>query len=153
MACDLRQATLDDVPVLLDMMVEFNVLEHIAWSRVDGEPALRTLLASPALGFVGLIESDARVVGYFVLTWGYDLEWNGRDAFLTELFLTAEARGQGIGGAAMAAIEGVTRAHGAHALHLMVRPENAAALRLYRGAGFETTPRLFLTKTFREKSP
>ena len=36
---------------------------------------------------------------------------------------------------------------GARALHLMVRPDNEAAVRLYRGAGFGSPPRLFMTKT------
>lgn len=148
MACDLRQATLDDVPRLLEMMVDFNALEHIAWSPEAGAPALRRLIASPDLGVVGLIEREGRSLGYFVLIWGFDLEWNGRDAFLTELYVAPHARGQAIGSAALPAIERLARAHGVHALHLMVRPENTAALRLYEGAGFATTPRVFMTKTF-----
>jgi ribosomal protein S18 acetylase RimI-like enzyme len=46
----------------------------------------------------------------------------------------------------MPLVEELAARHGARALHLMVRPENEAAVRLYRRAGFVTPPRLFLTK-------
>lgn len=141
-----RTATPDDREHLLDMMVDFNRIEGIAWSREAGGVALAKLLASPELGEVGLLVEGDAVGGYFVLTWGYDLEWAGRDAFLTELYLRPEARGRGLGRPAMALLEGRARAAGARALHLMVREENEPALRLYRGAGFTSPPRVFLTK-------
>jgi len=53
------------------------------------------------------------ILGYFVLTWGYDLEWDGCDAFLTELFLVPAARGHGHGSGALVAAEAVAREHGA----------------------------------------
>lgn len=142
----IRVATSDDVDGLLDMMVDFNRLEGIAWSRETGGPALLTLLSSPALGSVGLISEGRAVLGYFVVTWGFDLEWAGRDAFLTELYLRPEARGRGLGREVMPLVEGFVRTNDARALHLMVRPENEAAVRLYRGVGFEQPPRVFLTK-------
>jgi ribosomal protein S18 acetylase RimI-like enzyme len=81
-----------------------------------------------------------------VLTWGYDLEWDGRDAFLTELFLIPEARGHRLGGEAMAHVENVAREHGARALHLMVRDDNVVARRLYARQGYVSPPRTFLSK-------
>lgn len=46
----------------------------------------------------------------------------------------------------MAAIERVAQAHGVCALHLMVRPENAAAMRLYARAGYRAPDRVFLSR-------
>jgi ribosomal protein S18 acetylase RimI-like enzyme len=92
---------------------------------------------------------DGSTVGYFVLTWGFDLEWQGRDAFLTELFLTKTARGRGLGREVMRQIETRAKEHGAQALHLMVRHDNTAALRLYLGTGFEEPPRKLLSKSLR----
>ena len=48
-----------------------------------------------------LLEAERGLCGYFVLTWGFDLEWNGRDAFLSELFLIPDARGKALGAAAL----------------------------------------------------
>lgn len=141
----IRRASEDDVPVLLTWMSAFNVLEGIDWSPRTGEPALRRLLADPSLGFVGIVESDGPT-GYFVVTWGFDLEWNGRDAFLTEIYLHPDHRGRGQGRRTLSAIEDVARREGARALHLMVRAENLVALRLYESAGYTSPPRVFYTK-------
>ncbi len=141
-----RQATDRDLPRLLPMMVDFNRLESIAWTFERGEAALRSLLGNAELGFVGLAEVDEVTSGYFVLTFGYDLEWNGRDAFLTELYLVPEARGRGLGRALLSAAEATAFARGTRALHLMVRPENAPALALYLKVGFQEPTRRLLTK-------
>src|SRR5689334_18136038 len=98
MAIDVvASASLEDVPALLEMMRDFNALEGIPFEATRIEPALRRLLVAPDLGHVGRIVApeEGRTIGYFVLTWGFDLEWNGRDAFLTEIYLVAGARGHG----------------------------------------------------------
>jgi GNAT superfamily N-acetyltransferase len=146
-----REATDADLASLLDMMEAFNTFEKIPWRRETGEPALRTLLADTRLGVVGVIEEVDTTLGYLVVTWGYDLEWNGRDAFLTELFLVPEARGRGIGTLALDRAEALAGGHGAHALHIMVRHENEPARRLYEHAGYVSPPRLFLTKVLSDR--
>ncbi|MCY1053622.1 N-acetyltransferase [Nannocystis sp. SCPEA4] len=141
-----RPATSSDVPAILDMMEDFNRLEHIPWQRGPGEAPLRTLIGSPALGTVGLaVEGDA-ALGYYILTWGFDLEWGGRDAFLTELYLRPELRGGGRGRLVLDAALATARAHDARAIHLMVRTDNTPALQLYRSAGFSAPPRVLMTR-------
>src|SRR6266852_2577253 len=83
----LRVAAPSDVSMLLPMMHEFNRLEDIEVDRVLHREALGTLLRRPDLGCVFLFESSGSTLGYAVLTFNYDLEYAGRDAFLTELFL------------------------------------------------------------------
>jgi len=141
-------ATSEHVSLLLGMMEDFNRIEQIEWTRQRCEPALRHLLESVDLGVVGLLVEDETeaVLGYFVLTWGYDLEFNGRDAFLTELYLMPEARGRGLSRPFLGRIEAIAREHGVHALNLMVRPEHPAPYRLYTGAGYRSPPRVFLSK-------
>jgi ribosomal protein S18 acetylase RimI-like enzyme len=80
-----------------------------------------------------------------MVTFGYDLEFAGRDAFLTELWVDPPARGSGAGGAALALLDPELRALGVHALHLLVRPDNPA-LRLYRRSGFVASPRITMTR-------
>ena len=117
------------------------------------EPAVDKLLSSPDLGVVYYILEAGEVRGYFVLTWGFDLEWNGRDAFLTELYILAQSRGRGLGRRVLPQIEELAERRGAKALHLMVRPENEPAISLYQGAGYESPPRLFLTKALPGRAP
>lgn len=146
MTISVRAATAADVELLLVMMADFNALEDLPWPRHGCEEALRRLIADVTLGTVQLFVAAGAVQGYFVLTWGFDLEWNGRDSFLTEFYLRPEIRGRGLGKQALGLVEGLARECGAQALHLMVRPENVAAFRLYLGAGFESPPRVFLSK-------
>jgi GNAT superfamily N-acetyltransferase len=143
-----RIATDGDFAALLAMMEEFNRLEGTPWDASQKASALRKLLADANLGLVCLLTAASGVVGYFVVTWGFDLEWDGRDAFLTEFFLVTEARGKKLGGPALAQAEALSRKHGARALHLMVRYDNLPAQRLYARHGFSSPPRLFLTKAF-----
>ena len=142
----LRIVREQDIAVLLTMMEPFNALEQIPWDARAKERALRTLLEDRSLCVVGLLVAPEGSVGYFVVTWGYDLEWDGRDAFLTELFLVPRVRGQGLGSQAMKHVEVVAREHGARALHLMVLPENLVARRLYASHGYVSPPRTFLSK-------
>ena len=137
-----------DLDVLLDMMESFNEYERIPWKRATGEAPLRTLLGDLSLGLIGFAETEGKPLGYFVVTWNYDLEWNGRDAFLTELYLVPEARDRRLGRTLLAEAERLAVAHGAHALHLMVRPENERAYALYVKAGYVSPKRVFLTKEF-----
>jgi ribosomal protein S18 acetylase RimI-like enzyme len=146
----IRPATLDDLRALLDLMVAFNEAEHIRWQRSRGEAAVRALLSDENIGLVELVEEGGRVVGYFILTWGIDLEWYGRDAVLTELFLVEHVRERGLGTLALREAERLAASRGARALHLLVREENAHARRLYASAGFAAPGRIFLTKSLPE---
>jgi ribosomal protein S18 acetylase RimI-like enzyme len=110
------------------------------------ESALRRLLATPALGGVVLMERAGRTAGYALISLGFDLEYGGTDAYLVELWLEPWARGQRLSPLLLAEAERAARTLGAGALHLVVRPDNTPARALYRHAGFEVSPRLFLSK-------
>lgn len=142
----LRRARLDDLRLLLPLVAQAHALEGIVSHPELVATALGPLLAGDEVGGVWLVLEDEATAGYAVLTWSYDLEWAGREAFLAELFLGAEARGRRVGTRALPLLEAEARAWGARALHLMVREDNQQAQRLYRTAGFEVPPRLLMTK-------
>lgn len=144
-----RLATPIDVPTILPLMKAFNAIEEIEWDPSQGAPALHQLVSDRDLGCLGLLFRNEETIGYFVLTWGFDLEWYGRDAFLTELFLVEAVRDQKLGPEAMAIVEHTARSHAAKAINLLVRHENARAIALYRKAGFNAPDRHFLTKDLR----
>jgi ribosomal protein S18 acetylase RimI-like enzyme len=141
-----RPATADDVDTILTMMEDFNAIESIAFDRATFAPRLRTLIASPDIGGVLVFTVDGAVAGYAVVTFGYDLEFAGRDAFLTELYVAGTHRGQGVGRQGLAAAEAFARDSDAHALHLSVRHDNAPARALYDASGFRPQPRVLMTK-------
>lgn len=142
----LRDADDTDLELLLPMMESFYREEGIEWHPSGMKSAAARLLADPSLGRVVVLERDDEVHGYAVLTWGYDLEFGGRDAFLTEIYVRRDRRGSGWGRKLLQEIETIAQASGAGAIHLEVRPDNAPAVGLYREAGFATTGRIFLSK-------
>lgn len=146
----LRVALPADVARLLPMMVAFNASEGITVEPERLSRAVARLLEDPDLGRIWFIHGPADdrddPIGYAVLTFGYDLEFAGRDAFLTEIYVVPDARGAGHGRSALAAIEAAASALEARAIHLMVRSENAVARALYTSSGYEAPPRLFLSK-------
>jgi ribosomal protein S18 acetylase RimI-like enzyme len=145
----LRRATPDDLDAILPRTRALNAEEGIEIDDAALEAALRRLLADPGLGGCWIIErggaATGDAIGYAIVTFGYDLEFGGRDAYLTELWIDPAARGGGAGSAALALLAGELRALEVRALHLLVRPENPA-VRLYARAGFEASPRVFMTR-------
>ena len=142
----IRAAQTGDVPRLLPLMEDFNRLEGIPWRPRAMTAALRRLLAEPDLGFVLVGAEGERLVAYAVVTFNYDLEHAGRDAFLTELYVSPAARGHGLGRSLLAACERTGRVRDVLTLHLMVLPENTRALALYQGARYVRSPRVVLSK-------
>jgi len=141
-----RRADLADLPDLLCFMEDFYRGEHIPWERSRFEQALAPLLVDDVLGLVGMGGEPDDAAGYAVVTWGYDLEFGGRDAFLTELYVRPGLRRAGWGTALLDWVETRARAAGAGAIHLMVLHENAAARALYEARGYAPPPRQLLSK-------
>jgi ribosomal protein S18 acetylase RimI-like enzyme len=141
----LRRAVLADVAALLLRTRALNAHEGIAIGDAELEAALRRLLEDRTLGGAWLVERGGEAIGYAIVTFGYDLEFGGRDAYLTELWIDAHARGAGAGTRALELLDDELRGDGVRALHLQVRPENPA-LRLYERNGFVRSPRLVLTR-------
>lgn len=131
------------------MMEPFNAGEHILWERSRFEQSLGPLLVDDGRGLVAIGRVQDGAAGYAVVTWGYDLEFGGRDAFLTELYVRPAVRREGWGMALLDWIEAAARAAGAGAIHLMVRHDNAAARALYARWGYTAPPRELLSKPLR----
>jgi len=133
------------------MMRAFSRDDLVPWRRERVLPGLARLLREPRLGrvLVGETSEDGTLSGYAVGTFGYDLEFGGKDAFLTEIFVRPRHRRTGEGRRLLAAITEAMRRGGAAAFHLAVRPDNQAARRLYAAAGFAPIERLVLSKRLR----
>jgi ribosomal protein S18 acetylase RimI-like enzyme len=135
-----------DVDVLLALMPEYYAYDHLPFDPAAARAALACILSNDALGRVWLIQRDAAIVGYMVLTFGFSLEFHGRDAFVDELYIQAAHRGQGIGRAALRVAETACAELGIQALHLEVERVNTNAQAVYRKAGFVDHDRYLLTR-------
>ena len=145
---DIELATTTDAPEVLRLIAQLYEGEAIPFRAEAMGTALRRLLSEPALGFVLVARDPATraIVAYGVATLGFDVEFAGHDAFITDLYVEPHARSRGIGQTLLDALTEGLRERGAKAAHLMVRPENERAQALYEACGFEVVPRAVMTK-------
>lgn len=134
----------NDIPVLLRQMRLLYEADGDPFDESATERTLKAFLHAPQAGLGWVILVGGYPAGYMILTFGFSLEFYGRDATLDEIYLEAPFRGRGIGRKALAYLEGQARALGARALHLEVMRDNEPAQRLYAGMGFENRERYFL---------
>ncbi|WP_339380679.1 MULTISPECIES: GNAT family N-acetyltransferase [Cyanophyceae] len=85
-------------------------------------------------------------MGYIVLTFGYSLEFRGRDAFIDELYIRESYRGQGVGMSVIQFIESVCPSPEIQALYLEVERKKTAAQNLYQKVGSKDRDRYLMTK-------
>ncbi len=140
----IRPAGVDDLPVLLALMQEYYAHDELKFDQSSASAALRDLLNDRALGCIWLIYQDHLAIGYIALTFGYSLEFGGRDAFIDEFYIRAGYRGRGIGAGVLGLVELEARSMGVGALHLEVERGNHGAQRFYRSHGFDDRDRFHL---------
>lgn len=135
-----------DIESLLVMVREFYEHEDLRFDEAAARLALNGILNNAVFGRVFLIRVGQEIAGYTVLTFGYSLEFHGRDAFVDELFLLEKFRGQGISQRMLEFLASVCRENEVAALHLEVERKNLAAQAAYRKFGFADHDRYLLTK-------
>ncbi len=154
MIIDFRAATNSDEGILTSLREEFIASEMFP-NPLDAETnrlVLLALIENEQFGRIWLIECDGETAGYIVLTFGFSLEYSGRDVLVDELFLREQFRGIGIGKQSINFVADFCRRENIRAVHLEVEVSNEAAQNLYRKTGFVDHQRYFLTKWIEPKA-
>ncbi len=138
-----RLATDSDLAALLDLESQFYAHEGYPFDRALNERSLRRLANDPSLGRLFIIGDGD---GYMVVTFGFSIEFGGRDAFIDELYIAPHARGRGLGTEAIRVAESACVAADVATLHLEVEHENGRARALYERHGFYTHDRHLMSK-------
>jgi len=141
----IRQATITDLDELLPRTRALNEHEGIEISEDRRLAGLRKLLDASEIGGVWIIVREDQTVGYAIVTYGFDLEFDGRDAHLTELWVDPPHRGGGSAAQALDLLVPELVARGVNAVHLQVRLDNPA-IRLYERRGFVLSSRRIMTR-------
>ena len=79
-------------------------------------------------------------------SFGFSFEYGGRDAFIDEFFLAAEARGKGHGSEVMRLLDKEAVALGVRAIHLEVERHNVKGNSIYQKSGYRSNNRKLMTK-------
>ena len=88
---DIRPATPSDLEAVLALHRDFFAEDGYPLHEEESRTNLARLLAEPGLGRVFVIDEDGRAVGYLVLTFGFSLEFGGRDGLVDELYVAPGA--------------------------------------------------------------
>jgi diamine N-acetyltransferase len=141
-----RVASDTDIEWLLGAMRKFYEIDEYDFNESTARLALEKFINDPSLGRLWLIETEDKAIGYVALTVSYSFEFHGRDAFVDELFIDEDYRGQGVGKQTIQFIEKRCREFGIDALHLEVERTNVAGQALYKKFGFKDHDRFLMTK-------
>ena len=141
-----RPAREQDVDAIIEMIRRYYDEENYPFAEVETRQAVNELIRDEHLGRLWVADEQGHIVGYLAVTLGFSLEYQGRDAFIDELFISEDARGRGLGREALLIAETYCRRLGVRAVHLEVEPHRERARKLYRQTGFEDHARSLMTK-------
>ena len=139
-------AAIADLPILLELVQEFHEGERLHFDETLDREVLANFVADAALGQLWLIMLESDAIGYILITFGYSLEYRGRDAFIDEFYIRPPYRRQGLGTQTLAFAEKACRELGIQALHLEADFNNPDAQRLYHRTGYQPHKRVLMTK-------
>jgi ribosomal protein S18 acetylase RimI-like enzyme len=142
---EFHQAKSADIDTLMEFMRQFYAIDQYLFDEQAARTTLEKIVDNSSLGRVWLISHEDEAIGYLIITFGYSLEYHGRDAFIDELFIMASYRNQGIGTKTIQFALEACPELGIQALHLEVERTNTAAQALYRKFSFENHDRFLMT--------
>jgi GNAT superfamily N-acetyltransferase len=141
----IRSATLDDIPILVDLMQEFHAEADYSVDRESASASFAALLSDDSRGTVWILFHDAEPAGYVVLTIRFGMEYGGLDGFIDDLFVRPAHRRKGLGRAALKALFAECERRSVLAVHVEAGRDNVAAMALYGSYGLRDNGRQMLT--------
>ena len=141
---EFKLITTADIQTIVSMMEEFYAIDNYPIKNDVSIALFEEFISNKNLGKAWLIASNNEIVGYLILTFIFSFEYQGRIAFLDELYVTEKARGKGIGNEAITFIKNETHKLSLKLIYLEVEPRNEKAQNLYIANGFEMHNRKLL---------
>lgn len=128
-----------DADTVARLMVAFRDHFGETWPSDNAFLAgVERLIEDPGAEYLlGAAHADAPPAGVAQLRFRYGIWWAAEDCLLEDLFVAADARGQGIARALVGLTIERARARGCRRIELDVNDANAPALALYRSFGFD----------------
>jgi len=134
----------EDIEILLNFIKNFYGLSSYPFDEDKVRESVANLINNNNLGRIWIIEYDSKAIGYIILTFGYSIEYKGRDAFIDEFYIEEEYRGRGK--ETMDFIVKESLELEIKALHLEVEKDNERAKNLYLKYNFTDNGRTLMTR-------
>lgn len=141
----LRRADAADQQTVLDYLSDFYAESGFKLDKAKASHAIGQLIANDHFGRLYLIDVENGPVGYVALTFGFSLEFDGRDGIIDDLYIAPAHRDRGIGSRVVGLVLDEARKEGLHAVHLEVEHDNKRAKKVYFRAGFKDYKRHLLS--------
>ena len=133
-----------DIDCIVLMMQDFYAIDNYPIDLEISKKLFQEFIADESLGKAWLIYHDNEVVGYVILTFIFSFEFQGRIAFLDELYIAENARGKGIGKQTINFIKAEIHKLSLKLVLLEVEQHNLNAQKLYISTDFEMHSRLMM---------
>lgn len=133
-----------DLDELLPLIRELHA--HEGFEAPELRRSVARLIGDANIGRLLVCREGNKPLGYAIVSFGYSLEFGGRDAFVDEIYVRPESRSQGVGAHLLSACEHAALSGGARVLHLEVDRGNPRAQELYVRSGYKEHTRHLMTK-------
>jgi len=135
-AVQIRDATIADVPIILQLIRDLATYERAPNDVVATEQGLRDVLFGPEPSAkVVLIFEENEPIGFAVYFFNFST-WLGRPGlYLEDLFVKPATRGRGYGRALLIHLAKIARDHGCGRMEWAVLNWNEPAIQFYRKLG------------------
>jgi GNAT superfamily N-acetyltransferase len=131
----IRDMSVEDVPLVREMILEFAAFERLADQVTITEEMLARDVAGPKPRFRGLLpEWDGKVAGYAIY-FNFYSSFEGPGLFIEDIYVRDAFRSKGIGKTLMAEIAAIALREGLVALRWEVLGWNQAAIDFYKRLG------------------
>jgi len=134
-----------DIDTIVTMMKAFYAIDNYPIDKEKSKTLFQEFISNEHLGKSWLILSDEETVGYVILTFVFSFEYQGKIAFLDELYLNEKARGKGIGSQAVTFVLEQSKKLSLQLIYLEIENHNQNAQKLYIANGFELHNRKLMT--------
>ena len=132
------------IETIISMMQDFYAVDNYPIDLEVSKQLFQEFITNEHLGKAWLIYSEEELVGYVILTFVFSFEYQGRIAFIDELYLKETARGRGIGAKTLQFIKEQIPKLSLKLLYLEVEHQNENAQKLYLANYFEIHNRKLL---------
>ena len=136
MAITFKPIRLSDIDRTIIMMQDFYAIDNYPIDTAVSKSLLTEIIENENLGKGWLILDNDIPVGYVILTFVFSFEYKGRIAFLDELYISAKARGKGMGKKTVDFIHEQALDLAINIIYLEVEGHNTIAQKLYLSKDF-----------------
>jgi ribosomal protein S18 acetylase RimI-like enzyme len=119
------------------MMEDFYAIDGYPIQASKTKELFQEFIVNENLGKCWLIYSNNEIAGYVILTFIFSFEFQGRIAFLDELYIQPQFQGKGIGKKTVEFIQNQIANFSLKLLFLEIEKHNSKAQKLYIACGFD----------------